>query len=467
MQGGMLSPMSSLTMLSLAPNQSTPQPQPSPLIPIQRTCLVYQHSSLLHLSNSSLAPLSHKSFSICVCQTSYGQQPQSLDGKDQIPNPKLRAAYKPKIERANPKNISLTLSISSPRNFRTVPDLCQVQGFFVQVFVLSSAMWTGSIAVTLVAILKYDRPLKDKLAEKWFLAINWLLPIAIASCLFIASSQQNKSNSTSSSISSIYGRYYLWCWISMDYTFLRAGIQIPIWMTIMVSWCIYVYFGITARSCIRRLSVISQSSNCIATISTNSCNSISSNNNNNNISSTSDIYHRNHPPLSTTANILVPSPEPEFVKTIKVAVVLMFFLFLGFSVVWIPTSVSRIYYDDDLKSRPSFGILAMQAALYPLQGFLTAALYFWPMMIWAYSQASSTAAAASRYSSSRHHSKSLEQAVFPLYRSSCKHLDYGSVGSSYLSRHHDPLISDDLDPDYTLIQIPDAIYEGGGEKEIY
>ncbi|KAI1750105.1 G-protein coupled receptor [Xylaria castorea] len=113
---------------------------------------------------------------------------------------------------------------------------CQLQGFLIQQFLPSDALWALAMAfnVYLTFYWKYDAQ-KLRRIEKWYLLICYGVPLPPA-LAFIFISTEKKGR--------IYGDAILWCWVSSKWDILRiATFYGPIWVILAATFFIYIRAG--------------------------------------------------------------------------------------------------------------------------------------------------------------------------------------------------------------------------------
>ncbi|KAI1423750.1 G-protein coupled receptor [Xylaria sp. FL1777] len=113
---------------------------------------------------------------------------------------------------------------------------CQIQGFLIQQFLPSDALWAFAMAfnVYLTFYFKFDAQ-KLKRMEKWYLLICYGVPFPPAlSYIFISTKSKGR----------IYGDAILWCWVDSSWDVLRvATFYGPIWVVILATFFIYIRAG--------------------------------------------------------------------------------------------------------------------------------------------------------------------------------------------------------------------------------
>ncbi|MCJ1243120.1 hypothetical protein MMC30_000317 [Trapelia coarctata] len=114
--------------------------------------------------------------------------------------------------------------------------LCQSQGFLIQLFVLSDALWNMSMAMNVYLTVFKNYNTDDLKRLEWiYLLVNYGLPFipAFAYC-FINVGGRGK----------IYGPAVLWCWVTPEYDFLRVALLYgPAWICILITFALYVWAG--------------------------------------------------------------------------------------------------------------------------------------------------------------------------------------------------------------------------------
>ncbi|KAI0536701.1 G-protein coupled receptor [Xylaria digitata] len=113
---------------------------------------------------------------------------------------------------------------------------CQIQGFLIQQFLPSDALWSFAMAfnVYLTFYFKFDAE-KLKRIEKYYLLICYGVPLPPAlSFIFISTKSKGR----------IYGDAILWCWVGTSWDILRvATFYGPIWVVILATFFIYIRAG--------------------------------------------------------------------------------------------------------------------------------------------------------------------------------------------------------------------------------
>ncbi|KAL8927883.1 MAG: hypothetical protein Q9172_001183 [Xanthocarpia lactea] len=116
--------------------------------------------------------------------------------------------------------------------------LCQFQAFLIQMFLGVDAFWSCCMAwnVYLAFFHRYtDRQLRS--LDKWYLFGCYGASFVPAlTCLFVSTQRRGR----------IYGPAVLWCWIDREWDFLRIALLYGIvWIAIIFAFAIYVRAGRT------------------------------------------------------------------------------------------------------------------------------------------------------------------------------------------------------------------------------
>ncbi|QQK42952.1 CAMP receptor-like protein, putative [Penicillium digitatum] len=114
--------------------------------------------------------------------------------------------------------------------------LCQFQGFLIQWFMPADALWTFAMAcnVYLTFFHKYDSEQLRRLEWKYVLCCYGVPFVPAFAYFFIQTQAQGR----------IYGSAILWCWISVQWSFLRIAIFYgPVWLIISLTFAIYLRAG--------------------------------------------------------------------------------------------------------------------------------------------------------------------------------------------------------------------------------
>ncbi|KAJ5562382.1 hypothetical protein N7461_001143 [Penicillium sp. DV-2018c] len=114
--------------------------------------------------------------------------------------------------------------------------LCQFQGFLIQWFMPADALWTFAMAcnVYLTFFHKYNSEQLRHLEWKYVLCC-YGVPFVPAFAYFFIQTQARGH---------IYGSAILWCWISIQWDFLRIAVFYgPVWFVISLTFAIYLRAG--------------------------------------------------------------------------------------------------------------------------------------------------------------------------------------------------------------------------------
>ncbi|CAI7666947.1 unnamed protein product [Penicillium discolor] len=114
--------------------------------------------------------------------------------------------------------------------------LCQFQGFLIQWFMPADALWTFAMAcnVYLTFFHKYDSEQLRRLEWKYVLCCYGIPFVPAFAYFFIQTQARGR----------IYGSAILWCWISVQWSFLRIAIFYgPVWLIISATFAIYLRAG--------------------------------------------------------------------------------------------------------------------------------------------------------------------------------------------------------------------------------
>ncbi|MCJ1310871.1 hypothetical protein MMC25_004539 [Agyrium rufum] len=115
--------------------------------------------------------------------------------------------------------------------------LCQFQGFFIQMFLPADAMWNLALAfnVYLTVFRKYNQAQLKALEWRYLLAC-YGGPFTVAFIYCFIDDKGGKGK--------IYGSAVVWCWISIDWDFLRVALCYgPAWACIFTILTIYIMAG--------------------------------------------------------------------------------------------------------------------------------------------------------------------------------------------------------------------------------
>lgn len=114
--------------------------------------------------------------------------------------------------------------------------LCQFQAFLIQMFMPADALWTLAMAfnVYLTFFRKYNAQQLRSLEWKYMIFCYGLPFVPAFVYFFVQSSSRGK----------VYGSATLWCWVAIDWDFLRvATFYGPVWLVIAATFGIYISAG--------------------------------------------------------------------------------------------------------------------------------------------------------------------------------------------------------------------------------
>ncbi|KAI9806239.1 MAG: hypothetical protein M1825_006354 [Sarcosagium campestre] len=115
--------------------------------------------------------------------------------------------------------------------------LCQFQAFLIQMFMPADALWTLAMAtnVYLTFFRKYNANQLRSMEWKYLIFCYGLPVFPAFVFLFIQSGDGAR----------IYGPATLWCWVSIEWDFLRvATFYAPVWVIMVITITIYTYAGL-------------------------------------------------------------------------------------------------------------------------------------------------------------------------------------------------------------------------------
>lgn len=121
---------------------------------------------------------------------------------------------------------ALAFSVGSLASMTENPTLCVIQGMSIQIFMITSALWTTSLSLHILGILYGFTHIKMIYSH----IINWSLPLVIAMALpFFGDGKVF-----------VYGESGVWCWISKQYGMVRMfAFYIPIWIMLMINLMVF------------------------------------------------------------------------------------------------------------------------------------------------------------------------------------------------------------------------------------
>ncbi|KAF2756345.1 family A G protein-coupled receptor-like protein [Pseudovirgaria hyperparasitica] len=133
-------------------------------------------------------------------------------------------------------NIATLISVSGTMYGAKNP-LCQFQAFLIQMFIPADSLWTFCMAlnVYLTFFKNYDSAMLRSL-EKWYFLACYGTPL-LPALIFLIIDHASKG-------ARIYGPATLWCWIAVEWDWMRiAFFYGPVWIIIAVTTTIYLVTG--------------------------------------------------------------------------------------------------------------------------------------------------------------------------------------------------------------------------------
>ncbi|PFH56877.1 hypothetical protein XA68_15827 [Ophiocordyceps unilateralis] len=115
---------------------------------------------------------------------------------------------------------------------------CQFQSFLIQTFMPADAFWTLAMAINVYLTFyhKFDAERLRKMEFIYLLGCYGVPLVPAFAYIFARNSRGER----------IYGNATLWCWISSEYDILRiATFYGPVWVTILITFFIYIRAGRT------------------------------------------------------------------------------------------------------------------------------------------------------------------------------------------------------------------------------
>ncbi|KAF4512690.1 hypothetical protein G6O67_000039 [Ophiocordyceps sinensis] len=115
---------------------------------------------------------------------------------------------------------------------------CQFQSFLIQMFMPADAFWTLAMAINvyLTFYRKFDAERLRRMELAYLIGCYGIPFIPAFAYIFIRNSQGQR----------VYGNATLWCWISPEFDILRiATFYGPVWVTILITFFIYIRAGRT------------------------------------------------------------------------------------------------------------------------------------------------------------------------------------------------------------------------------
>ncbi|PHH67563.1 hypothetical protein CDD82_1325 [Ophiocordyceps australis] len=115
---------------------------------------------------------------------------------------------------------------------------CQFQGFLIQMFMPADAFWTLAMAINvyLTFYRKFDAERLRKMEITYLIGCYGIPFIPAFTFIFVKNSAGER----------LYGNALLWCWVSADFDVLRIAIFYgPVWVTILITFFIYIRAGRT------------------------------------------------------------------------------------------------------------------------------------------------------------------------------------------------------------------------------
>lgn len=280
-------------------------------------------------------------------------------------------------------NVATMISISGINAGRTSP-LCQIQAFFIQMFIPADALWNLVMATNVYLSIFRNYSVTDLRRLEWrYLMICYGIPL-VPAIIYLPLETKGKGR--------MYGPATIWCSISKEWAVFRiATFYGPAWVIMLITFTIHALVGsrlYRIRRQFRKSRL--QSSNCLTTSSTKNQEATK-------IEITEpasshcdmDIKLHVHSPSADLVQIEAlppggeqpnytydensPPVKPANRVTRKYArYALLFFVALIFT--WIPSSANRVY-NLVHPHTPCFSLNFLGALVLPSQGFWNALIY--------------------------------------------------------------------------------------------
>ncbi|KAA6409340.1 MAG: hypothetical protein FRX48_06893 [Lasallia pustulata] len=269
--------------------------------------------------------------------------------------------------------------------------LCQAQGFAIQMFVPADALWTLAMACSVyLKFFHHYSTSQLRGLELKYLALCYGVPFVPAVIyLFVQHGAKGR----------IYGPANLWCWVAIEYDFLRAATFYgPVWLVLILTMFIYILVGryiYSKRRTLREFPTFRYSQPDEASVAGSRTTDIPVRPSTGLETPKSAHYPEgtrsmrfSHPFgrcqdfLQSTFNIDSPKqsrgshlssrykPDAVALACTKVA----FLFFAALLITWVPATVNRAYIFLN-GGLASFPLLYMVGLLLPLQGFWNAVIY--------------------------------------------------------------------------------------------
>ncbi|KAE8358074.1 hypothetical protein BDV27DRAFT_169784 [Aspergillus caelatus] len=282
--------------------------------------------------------------------------------------------------------------------------LCQFQGLLLQWFMPADAFWTFAMAcnVYLTMFHKYDASQLKRLEWRYFIFCYGIPFLPAVVFLFIKSEARGK----------IYGSAVLWCWITPDWEALRLAVFYgPVWLTIILTFAIYIVTGREIFMKRRQLRVAGRSGQHSALPSTRGdqvdesfeCHKMTE------ITVTTETADFQHGPPLKVGNTEEPGRSPGARTSFNPYVVAVearprtmkqneaiqgdqsksttetnkaawayskyaMLYFIALVITWVPSTINRVYALAE-PTKPSFVLNYLSAFVLPLQGFWNGFIY--------------------------------------------------------------------------------------------
>ncbi|KAK8158394.1 hypothetical protein BC567DRAFT_275434 [Phyllosticta citribraziliensis] len=317
-------------------------------------------------------------------------------------------------------NIATIISVSAIPARGGSPELCRFQGFFIQMFMPADSLWTLCMALNVyLTFFQYDTPNEFHIRlltccsnynaedlrnlEVTYAICCYGIPFIPSLIYLILDLSADKG---------IYGPAVLWCWVSSGHEWMRiAFFYVPVWVVIGTTLIIYASTGKVICRQRNALQAFAENSN-HAPVIENPFTAVNSNGvtrvteiqvtsesiqepaegdrsgagSRSSFTSTRDLGDT-ATPIARPEHALTRTPTTGSWKERKNSLArvqanraawsyakVSFLMFLALFIVWVPSTVNRIYAIAH-PTKPNFALNAIAAGVLPLQGFWNFCMY--------------------------------------------------------------------------------------------
>ncbi|KAJ5190142.1 uncharacterized protein N7498_009127 [Penicillium cinerascens] len=267
-------------------------------------------------------------------------------------------------------NVSTLISLSGIQAGRT-STMCQTQGFLIQMFMPADALWTLAMACNVYLTFRHRfSSTQLRRLEIKYLLLCYGIPFVPAIIYAFLHTEERGT---------IYGPATLWCWIDVDWDFLRiATFYAPVWLIFIVTGFIYISIGTEIHRKRKQLrNMTSQSVPTVQSLKTTEVHVVSE---------TMDAFQGTDEGRPENDNFSQGRRFAQYETNISSAKMsssdaaawaytkCAMLFFAALIITWVPSTINRVYTlvaAGDI----SFALCYFEALVLPLQGFWNCIIY--------------------------------------------------------------------------------------------